>query len=301
MKFHLQTFIKGMAMGAADVVPGVSGGTIAFITGIYERLLNALRSINLRRLTQWKNEGFNAVWETIDGTFLIALFSGVFVSLLSLARVLKWTMSHYPQLLWSFFFGLIIASAVFIIKQVKWSPSSILFLLLGCTTALGITFISPGQAPDSYPMVFLSGFIAICAMILPGISGSFILLLMGMYANILGAVNDLNIPLLLVFMGGCILGLLSFSHLLSWTFKHYKNATLSLLSGFMLGSLNKVWPWQNVTALRENSHGELVPWMYENCLPGQYENPPLLILCLGLFAIGLGIVFILERFSPTYE
>ena len=122
-----------------------------------------------------------------------------------------------------------------------------------------------------------------------------------MYANILGAVNDLNIPLLLIFMGGCILGLLSFSHLLSWTFKHYKNATLSLLSGFMLGSLNKVWPWQNVTALRENSHGELVPWMYENCLPAQYENPPLLILCLGLFAIGLGIVFILERFSPTYE
>ena len=183
-------------------------------------------------------------------------------------------------------------------KQVKWSAASSLFLVVGFSIALGITFISPGQAPNSYPMVFLSGFIAICAMILPGISGSFILLLMGMYANILGAVNDMNIPLLLVFIVGCLLGLLSFSHVLSWTFKHYKNSTLALLSGFMIGSLNKVWPWQNVAQMRENSHGDMVPWMFENCLPENYEGEPMLWVCIGLFLIGLAIIFMLERFSP---
>ncbi len=301
MKFHIQTLLKGMAMGAADVVPGVSGGTIAFITGIYERLLNALKSINFSRITQWRKEGLNSVWQQIDGTFLITLFIGVFISLLSLAKVLKWTLTNYPQLLWSFFFGLIIASAIFIIKQVKWSVPTSLMLVCGFSIALGITLISPGQAPDNYSMVFISGFIAICAMILPGISGSFILLLMGMYSNILGAVNDMNISLLLVFILGCILGLLCFSHFLSWTFKHYKNSTLALLAGFMIGSLNKVWPWQNIIELRKNSHGEMVPWMYENCLPNQYQNEPMLFMCIGLFIVGLAIVFILELFSPKDE
>lgn len=296
---HLTLFLKGMAMGAADVVPGVSGGTIAFITGIYERLLNAIRSATPATLGILFKEGFGAAWKKIDGNFLIVLFAGIFTSLFSLAKALTWGMANYPQLLWAFFFGLIIASAIYIIRQVEtWNPTAIGGIIVGAVIAYTITLISPTEAPNTYWMVFLAGAIAICAMILPGISGSFILLLMGMYKHVLTAATERDFLYLIIFMLGCITGLLAFSHVLSWTFKNYKNTTLAVLAGFMIGSLNKVWPWQNIVKFRINSHGEQVPWLLENTSPSNYNGDPYLVACLALTLLGFGIVFLLEKFGP---
>ncbi len=293
---HLSLFLKGLAMGAADVVPGVSGGTVAFITGIYERLINAIKSANLNTLETLFKKGFAPAWKQLDGTFLVVLFAGIFTSLLSLARVLKSTMTTYPQLLWAFFFGLIIASAIYIFKQIeRWDKSAIVGLIAGTIIAYGVTILSPTEAPNTYTMVFLAGAIAICAMILPGISGSFILLLMGMYGHILTAVTDFDIGLLLVFLAGCIIGLLAFSRVLSWTFQNYKNTTLAILTGFMVGSLNKVWPWQNIEKFRLDSHGNQVPWIMKNTSPANYEGEAYLWICLGLIVLGFAMVFLLEK------
>ncbi len=295
-------FFRGLAMGAADVVPGVSGGTIAFITGIYERLLNAIKSINPTALTLLFKKGIPAAWKHIDGNFLAALFAGIIVSLFSLSKMLKMCLEYYPQLLWAFFFGLIIASSIYIFRQVsQWNISAILGVLIGGVIAYTITILAPSEAPTAYWMVFLAGAIAISAMILPGISGSFILLLMGMYKHVLNAATEMNIVFLLIFMMGCIIGLLLFSHLLSWTFKNYENTTLAVLSGFMVGSLNKVWPWQNVVKTRMNSHGEEVPWLMENVSPNNYVGESYLVYCLILSAIGFSIVFVLERLGKRLK
>lgn len=293
-------FLRGMGMGAADVVPGVSGGTIAFITGIYERLLNAIKSADITAVKLLFSDGIGAVWKRIDGTFLVALFAGIFTSLFSLAKVLKWCMAEYPQLLWAFFFGLIIASCIYIFKQVKeWNVSAIIGIIAGAVIAYTITVLAPSEAPTAYWMVFLAGAIAICAMILPGISGSFILLLMGMYRHVLNAATEKDFAFLIIFMIGCIVGLLLFSHVLSWTFKNYKNTTLAVLAGFMIGSLNKVWPWQNVLKYRTNSHGEEVPWIMENVMPGNYSGDAYLMGCLVLVVLGFSVVFVLERLGDS--
>ncbi|MEM6725816.1 MAG: DUF368 domain-containing protein [Bacteroidota bacterium] len=296
MKTLIFTFMKGLAMGAADVVPGVSGGTIAFITGIYERLLNAIRSIGLGTLKKLQKEGLAAAWKSIDGSFLVALFGGIFVSILSLAKLLEWTLEHYPQLLWAFFFGLIVASAIYVGKQIKsWNTSTIIALVIGIGVAFSITLLSPAEPNVTYFMIFISGAIAVCAMILPGISGGFILLLMGMYAPVLGAVSDFNIVFLAILLAGCISGLLSFSHLLSWLFEKYRDLTLAVLTGFMIGALNKVWPWQNVLSTRINSDGEEVPATYQSVLPGQFEGEPYTLFAIALIVVGFAIVFVLER------
>lgn len=292
----LLTVLKGVAMGAADVVPGVSGGTIAFITGIYERLLNAIKSVNPTAVQLLFKEGIGAAWRHIDGTFLVALFAGVIGSVLTLAKGLEWCMHHYPQLLWAFFFGLIIASSIYIMRQVeRWNAGAIVGLLVGTAVAYGITILSPGESPNTYPMLFLAGSIAICAMILPGISGSFILLLLGMYKHILSAATSFDVISLAIFMMGCITGLLLFSHVLSWTFKNFRNTTLAVLAGFMIGSIKKVWPWQNVASTRINSKGEEVPFLLENVLPGQYEGEAMLVVCLVLLVLGFVTVLGLER------
>lgn len=299
---YLFIFFRGLAMGAADVVPGVSGGTIAFITGIYARLLNAIKSVNFTALKLVFKEGIPAAWKHIDGNFLAALFAGIIVSLFSLSKALKWCLEYYPQLLWAFFFGLIIASSIYIIRQVaKWNIPAILGILIGGVVAYTITVLAPTEATTAYWMVFLAGAIAISAMILPGISGSFILLLMGMYKHVLNAATEMNIIFLLIFMMGCIVGLLLFSHILSWTFKNYENTTLAVLSGFMIGSLNKVWPWQNVLKMRVNSHGEEVPWLMENVLPSNYSGTPYLMYCIFLLVAGFSVVFLLERLGKNLK
>lgn len=305
MKTHIFTFLKGMAMGIAEVIPGVSGGTIAFITGVYEKLLDAIKAINPSLITTLKNDGIKGVWEAVNGTFLVALFGGMGVSIILFTKLITGLMETNKELLWAFFFGLIVASTIFIGKQIKhWNISTGGFLLLGLAVAYYITIGVPAQGSDSLIMVFFSGAIAISAMILPGISGSFILLLMGMYQIILPAVSEFietrsmdSFVIVAVFAAGCLVGILTFSNVFSWTFKKYKEQTLAVLTGFMVGSLNKVWPWRNVLETRMNSKGEEVPFMDSSVLPMNYEGDPMIFGVIALAIVGGGIVFVMERFS----
>lgn len=289
-------------MGAADVVPGVSGGTIAFITGIYETLLRSINSVNLRALKILRRDGIKAGWNHINGNFLLPLLLGIALSVVSLAKLIKFLLVAYPELLWSFFFGLILASVWLIGKQVpKWKVSTISLLIIGAGVAYWITVVTPAQGPTALWFVFISGMIAICAMILPGISGSFILLLMGMYGTVIGAISDLQLGIISIFALGALVGLLSFARVLSWMFDHYPGQTLALLTGFMVGSLNKVWPWKHTLTYRADRHGKQVPLIQENVLPQHYlemtGNEPYLLGALVLAVAGALAVILLERWG----
>ncbi len=309
-------YFKGMAMGAADVVPGVSGGTIAFITGIYEELLDTIKGFNLSVLKTLKQEGIKATWEKTNATFLAVLFAGIFTSVISLAKGITFLLETYPVLLWAFFFGLIVASSVIIAKFIKkWSLNTIASLLAGAAIAYYVTIAAPSQIPDGLIYIFLAGMIAICAMILPGISGSFILLLLGAYATVLGSISGLVDGLkatdsemiinfgtnLTVFAFGCLIGIIAFSNFLSWMFKKAYSMTMALLTGFMIGSLNKVWPWKETTEFRINSHGEEVPFLQSNISPMRFEElygePAQLWLAIALCVIGFAVVFIMEKMA----
>lgn len=297
---RLFLFFKGMAMGAADVVPGVSGGTIAFVTGIYETLLDSLKAFTPKLLLILKQQGLKAVWEHVNGQFLIILFAGILTSVLTLVRAISYLLDQYPHLLWSFFFGLILISAILIARQVaRWAVAQWILLMFGVVAAYAITELSPVEMDATLPMVFLSGSLAICAMILPGISGSFILLLLGMYAHVINAVKSFDLVFIALFGGGCVVGLVCFSHVLSWMFKHYRCHTLALLTGFLLGSLNKVWPWKETIETRINSHGVEVPFIQKNVSPFVYENivhhDPQLLISVILFLTGFGVVWMLDR------
>jgi putative membrane protein len=221
-KNNLLLILKGIAMGAADVIPGVSGGTIAFITGIYEELIGSIKSVNLNSLKLLFTGKLAAFWKAINGNFLAVLFSGVAISIFSLAKGLSFLLHNYPILVWSFFFGLIVASAIYVARTIKkWDWGTVVASVAGIVIAYFITVISPAEANTSWWFIFISGAIAICAMILPGISGSFILVLLGMYRFILDSVGDLNIPVLIVFMAGAAIGIVAFSNLLSWLLKNY--------------------------------------------------------------------------------
>ncbi|OMH39223.1 DUF368 domain-containing protein [Motiliproteus sp. MSK22-1] len=286
-------------MGAADAVPGVSGGTVAFITGIYEELIESIRMITPAAFMLLLKQGPLAFWKHINGTFLLVLVVGILGSLFTLARVAIYLLQNYPEMLWAFFFGLILSSAVWMLGQVReWDSKNISLLVLGGAVALVLTVITPAQSEITFLSVFLAGFIAICAMILPGISGSFILLLMGMYGPIMGAVKGLEWDIIGLFFAGCVLGLLSFSHLLSWMFRNYHDMTVALLTGFMLGSLNKVWPWKYTSSYRIDRHGEQVPLVQDNVLPASYQaltgNEPYLVLAIVLMLVGAALVYLLE-------
>jgi len=293
-------FIKGMGMGAADVVPGVSGGTIAFITGIYEELITSIKSIDmeaLRLLLRFKTGLF---WKKINGNFLLAVFGGVLISIFSLARLLKWLMANHPVLIWAFFFGLIIASAIVVIRKIKsWNAARVIGLIAGTVVMFFITRFAPAQTTDAYWYVFLTGAIAICAMVLPGISGAFILLILGKYQYILGAVSDFNIPVLVIFGLGIITGLLSFANLLSWLFRRYHDLTISVMAGFIIGSLNKIWPWKETITTTISSHGEVIPVVQRNILPGLYHEitglEPMLLPSLILMITAFILVLILDN------
>ncbi|MFT6463348.1 MAG: putative membrane protein [Halopseudomonas sp.] len=268
----LVIFLKGMAMGAADVVPGVSGGTIAFISGIYDRLLAAISACTPAKLIWLLKGRFRETWQAIDGAFLFTLLAGILTSIASLARLISYLLDNHPELIWSFFFGLILVSVVLICKQIKrWNIWTVGVLVLGAVFAYLITVAAPLQWPATPLMIFIAGSIAICAMILPGISGSFILLLLGLYAVVLGAVKDFNLSLISVFALGCIAGLLSFSRLLSWLLEQARNMTLAFLTGLLVGSLNKVWPWKEVISWRVDSQGERVPLLESNLWPQHYQ------------------------------
>jgi len=301
---YLSTFVKGLAMGAADVVPGVSGGTIAFITGIYDTLLESIRRINPQLIGILRRDGVKAAFVHINGFFLIALFAGVFTSIATLAKLISWLLVTHPIPLWSFFFGLIVVSVFHMLKQIeKKSLSRLLLLLFGIGFAYSITILQPLQLEPTNINILLAGAIAICAMILPGISGSFILLLIGMYTPILGAVKSVDITVLLLFISGCVTGLLSFSHVLTWLLKHFRDITLIFLTGLMVGTLPKIWPWKETLSWRTNSSGEQVPLIERNLSPLDFEaitsQPAQITVAILLMLSAIVLVLTLEKFATS--
>ncbi len=274
--------VKGMCMGAADVVPGVSGGTIAFITGIYDELINSIKSINAASLKMFFTGKWGEFWKMINGKFLLFLLAGIGISVFSLAKIITWLLVAYPVLVWSFFFGLVLASTWFVGKDVKernWKTG--LGFLLGAALAFYITVATPAETPSHFLFIFLCGAIAICAMILPGISGSFILVLLGKYFFIMEAVKTLDLKVIAIFGIGACVGITSFSRLLSYALSHMRNITLAVLSGFMLGSLNKVWPWK-----------ETIEEVEQNIAPNAFVWQA---VCLAL--LGFVMVYGIEKIS----
>lgn len=291
-------------MGIAEVIPGVSGGTIAFITGIYEELIDTIKSVlGPKVFAGFRNGGIAGAWKAANGEFVVTLLTGMVIGVVGGVFTVVHLLETYPQLLWSFFFGLILASAVYMARQVEqWRVGEILALLIGTALAYYITVASPSQGSESLVFVFISGAIAISALILPGISGSFILLLLGMYTFILPTVKEAlktfdfaALMIVGVFALGCLFGLATFSRVLSWTFKHYRNITIALLTGFLIGSLNKLWPWRNVLEYRTNSKGETVPFLEKSVLPGQFEGDPQVGLAILLMGVGIVLILGLER------
>ena len=292
---YLTITAKGLAMGAADAVPGVSGGTIAFISGIYEELIFTISNVNLSLLKTLKEKGLSSFWKQLNGNFIIALLSGILIkfpfscfqkednpfsfwkqlngnfiiallsgiliSFVSFMKLAKYLIENHPIFIWSFFFGLIIASILYIGKQIKtWNFKIILALILGGLVAYYITSIPPLANNDNPYFLFIAGAIAICAMILPGISGSFILLILGAYKILSDAIHDYNFRNLFIFIGGATVGLLSFSKVLKWLFKHYENTTLAVLTGFIIGSLNVIWPWKQTITVFSKEIGKEIPF-----------------------------------------
>lgn len=293
-------------MGAADVIPGVSGGTIAFITGIYEELIHSIKSIDGQALQLLFRFQLQEFWKKINGSFLISILAGIVTSLISLARLMTYLLDTQPIMIWSFFFGLILISSPLIMRDItKWTMGSVITFLMGVAVAYLITVLSPTETPTHYLFIFFCGALAICAMILPGISGAFILLLIGKYEYMISALIDLNIPVIGIFASGCVLGLIGFSHFLNWILNHYRFPTLALLAGFMIGSLNKVWPWKEVVTYRLNHAGEQVPAFDKSILPWDYlaktgEDPQVFkaILCA---ALGVFLVVAIEKVAAILK
>ena len=302
--------LKGCAMGAADVVPGVSGGTIAFITGIYEELINSIKSIDLQALKLLLTFKLAEFWKKINGTFLLSVVGGIAISIFSLAKLMTWLLVNHPIYIWSFFFGLIIISSVLVAKEIKkWDIFTIISLLAGAAAAYAITVMSPASTPNTWWFIILSGAIAICAMILPGISGAFILLLLGKYTYILTAVSNLDVGTILLFVVGAAAGIISFSHLLSWLLKNYHTLTVALLTGFMVGSLNKVWPWKHTLETYIDTHGVEQVLVETNVSPEKFAeitgSDPLIwqaiVMCVaGILLIG-GIEYIGKKLGLENE
>lgn len=245
-------------MGAADVIPGVSGGTIAFITGIYDQLISSINSINGTAVKLFFSGKFKEFWKHINGNFLLSLFCGIIISVLSLAGLMQYLLEYHPIQTWAFFFGLIVASSIFILRGIEgWNLKSVIFLILGVILGIVVCTLSPTQTPDALWFIFLSGALAICAMILPGISGSFILLILGKYKYIMGTITGVTtgtavgegLVILGVFAVGAVCGILAFSRFLHWLLARYHKQTLLVLAGFIIGSLVKVWPWSNMEAI----------------------------------------------------
>ena len=295
-------FLKGMAMGGADVVPGVSGGTIAFISGIYEELLESIKAVNLPNLKLLVQGQFREFWKAINGNFLLILFSGILISIKSLAALLIYLKESFPIQLWSFFWGLIMISSVVVLRQItQWHWKVIVAGIIGIILAVIVTSLTPAHTSDSYFMIILSGVLGISAMILPGISGAFILLILGKYEFILTALNELNLVVIGLFIFGCTLGLVSFVRVISWLLSKYHNMAVALLAGFMMGSLNKLWPWKQTLEYRLDSHGNQVPFVDINVMPNEYfaatGNDPVFIQAVLFMAVGFFIIVLIEKIA----
>ncbi len=306
MRYYLLLALKGCAMGMADVIPGVSGGTIAFISGIYSELIESIKKLggpSLRLLVSLRLREF---WRAINGNFLAAVFAGILAAVFSVARVMTYLLEHHPIGIWAFFFGLIIASALLVARDVAhWRAASVAALLCGVAAAWWITTASPSQTPETWWFILLSGAVAICAMILPGISGAFILLLLGKYQFILNAVSSFDIGILALFATGAVVGLVSFSHALSWLLRRYHDATVALLMGFMVGSLNKVWPWKETLESYFDGQGAAHPLVERNVLPSTFAELTgaeaqvgwAVVLCVCGFLLIWGVEYVGRRMA----
>lgn len=303
MKTYLYIFLKGFAMGAANVIPGVSGGTIALITGIFERLINAIKSFNLKALNLLLKGKIKDLIEYTDFYFLVAVFTGMVASLVSLARLLDYLFINYPVFVWAFFFGLILASVYYVGKTVKkWNLSVIFTFAIGTAIAITITSLNHATENDAFYYLVLCGVVAICSMILPGLSGSFILILMGNYQLVmLDAINNADIGILIPVIIGAIGGLIAFSHVLSWIYKKYKDQTISTLTGFILGSLSVLWPWQQENYLLNElgehvlKDGEKIVAGTTKYLPESFNNE--VIIAVSLVVIGFISISLIEKFA----
>ncbi len=296
LKEYLTIGFKGLAMGAADVVPGVSGGTIAFISGIYQELIDSINSVNLTTLKILRKDGVKAAFKAINGGFLVSLLLGIAISVLSLAKVFKWLIEHKPILIWSFFFGLVIASIFIVGKQIKkWHITNIISLIIGIIAAYYITIIPPMGSNNSDLFLIFAGALAICAMILPGISGAFILLLLGAYKPALEAIHTFDIKKIALLGFGAIIGLLSFAKFLKWLFSKYEDLTLAVLTGFIIGSLNKIWPWKETLSWYTNSKGVKVPLLQKSISPFSFSGENQLLLAIFLAIMGFLVIFTLEK------
>ena len=316
IKDYFLITLKGIAMGAADVVPGVSGGTIAFITGIYEELIDTINKIDFSVFKTVKQKGIKYTWHSINGNFLTALFLGIAISILSLAKGIKWMLHNEPILLWSFFFGLVLASIFYVGKQIKtFNFNIIIAIILSSIASYFLTLAEPFTSPESPLYLLFCDFVAIIALILPGVSGAFILLILGAYQTTIDTINDLAQGLLtkdfnlfkeafinfLMLAVGAILGLKIFSKILNWLFKNYKDLTLAMLTGFMIGSLNKIWPWKKILTWRVNSKGFSVPLTEQSILPTNVKGDNQFTLALVLITIGFVVILLLEKFGPENE
>ena len=291
LKDYAVLVLKGMGMGAADVVPGVSGGTIAFIVGIYDELIDSIKSINMNSLKLLFTGKFTEFFKSINAGFLLSVLLGIGISVFSLAKIITWLLIDHPILVWSFFFGLVLASSWFVSKGIKlWNWKTILSFIVGVGVAYYITIATPAETPSNLLFIFLCGAIAICAMILPGISGSFILVLLGKYFFVMEAVKTLDITIIAVFGAGACVGITSFSRILSFALKHFRNITLAILTGFMFGSLNKVWPWKEVVT----EGGENLMKFEQNILPNEYVLEAVVLMLAGFI-----LVYLLEKLSAS--
>ena len=298
---YLGLAARGFAMGAADVVPGVSGGTMAFILGIYEELINSIKDIlspeAARLLLAFK---IKEALAALPWKFLLVVGVGILVAIFSLAPYLEWMLINQPVFLWSFFFGLVLASIFTITKRISWGDAKIVgAAIIGAIAAYIIVGMVPTETPDTWWFLFISGFIAICAMILPGISGSFILVLLGKYQDVLSAVNQRDFVTLFFVAAGAAVGIVTFAQVLSWLFKRYHDLTVAVLIGLMVGSLRKIWPWKETIRTITDRHGEIVPIEQINILPAAWTSEVTIALLLAI--VGFALVFILDWWASRKE
>lgn len=292
MNGFFSNFFKGMAMGVANVIPGVSGGTIALITGIFEHLINAIKSFNVKALQLLFKGEWKAFSQHIDLPFLLAVFAGIAASIFTAAKLFDYLFEHYPTYIWSFFFGLILASVVFVGKTInRWQIGTVIVFIVGAGIAIGITLMTPATENQGFLYLMLCGLAAICSMILPGLSGSFVLILMGNYKLVMiDAVNQLRMDILLPVALGAVAGLLAFSHILSWVFKHYKDYTIAVLTGFIFGSLGIIWPWKN--AINQSIDGKVKVIGYNYFMP---EFNASFLWAFILVVLGFALIWLLEN------
>ncbi len=302
---HIVYALKGMAMGAANVIPGVSGGTVALITGVFERLINAIKSFDGKAIALFFKGRFKDFFKHTDFFFVVALGTGMVVSILSLARILEYLFEAYPVFIWAFFFGLILASVYYVGKTIsKWTFSVIITFAIGAALAVWISFMNPATQNDSFWYLVICGVVAVCSMILPGLSGSFVLLLMGNYELVMiDAVNQLNLAILGPVLLGGVVGIITLSHVLSWVYKRYKNQTIAILTGFILGSLSILWPWKNEIHRVDElgslimKDGEPIVQGYDLFIPNSLNTE--VITAIFLAVVGYIVIALMERFAKA--